>query len=68
MSPNVKSVCVPTGFGFPQSFRPSTIRLYALQGEEDSGPFPHTSDLYCVHIVAMLSGNYAGNISRERYL
>jgi len=34
-------------------------------GEDDSGPFPHTSDLYWVHIVAMLSGNYGGNINRE---
>ncbi len=36
--------CVPTGFGFPQSFRPSTVGLYA-HGEEDSSPFPLTTDV-----------------------
>ncbi len=28
-------------------------------GEEDSGPFPLTTDVYCVHIVAMLFRNFA---------
>ena len=59
-----ESVCVLTGFGFPQSFRPLTCNmLICLPGEEDSSLFLDTSDLYYVHIVAVLSSNY---VSRER--